>query len=77
MGAKIARQKHHQARLRAEGAVADVRIKPRGWHGHMSMRAAALTCTAPSCSASGSSTNNKPESTRAYSSVWGNNRVGT
>lgn len=29
------------------------------------------------CSASGSITNNKPENKRAYSSVWGNNVIGT
>ncbi|CAK0892174.1 unnamed protein product [Prorocentrum cordatum] len=60
-----------------------VRIKPQKWHGHMSMRAGVLTCAAPvkaasvSCDASSSIWVNEPENKRAYSSVWGNNKVGT
>merc|ERR1719356_1796341 len=49
-----------------------VRISALTWRGHLSMRAAALTCAPGSCS-----TLNKPENQRTYSSVWGNNKIGT
>ncbi|CAK0812764.1 unnamed protein product [Prorocentrum cordatum] len=39
--------------------------------------AVSASASSSSCSASSSSTTNKPESQRRYSSVWGNNRIGT